>query len=75
MLTIQYEGVVVFADRKDLLTTVSKYLFDDAARRAVERMALQFALDMQQDLGTLETAVVDVLRDRFFSDIEYTPYK
>jgi ABC-type hemin transport system ATPase subunit len=55
--------VVVFADRKDLAATVSKYLFDDEARRSMERKALQFALDMQRDLEHLENAIIAVLHD------------
>ena len=58
---MQYKDVVVFADRKDLAATVLQFLFDEEARRAMERKALQFALDMQQDLGALENAIITVL--------------
>ena len=68
VLNVQYKDVVVFADRKDLVVTVSKYLFDDEARRAMERKALQFALDMQQDLEHLENALVGILHDMYFDD-------
>ena len=62
---MQYKDVVVFSAREDLVATVSKYLFDDGARRAMERRALQFALDMQRDLAALETAMVAVLYDKY----------
>lgn len=66
-VALQYKDVVVFSDRADLLKTVSKYLFDDAARLAMERKALQFALNMQQDLDQLEEALVDIMRDSYFA--------
>ena len=55
----------MFADRANLLAVVSKYLFNDEARRAVERRALQFALDMQRDLQPLEDALLASLRQAY----------
>jgi KaiC/GvpD/RAD55 family RecA-like ATPase len=37
------------------------YLKDDEARHSMEKKALQFALDMQHDLNSLEAAIIDAL--------------
>jgi hypothetical protein len=61
--------VVVFADRKDLGAVILQYLHDDEARNSMERKALQFALRMQSDLASLESAIVTSLHDKYFADL------
>ena len=67
---IQYEGVVVFSSREDLATTVLTYLNNDEARRSMERKALQFALNMQNDLQSLEDALILALNEKLFSSYD-----
>ena len=67
---MQYEGVVVFSSREDLATTVLTYLNNDEARRSMERKALQFALNMQNDLQSLEDALILALNEKLFSSYD-----
>ena len=67
---MQYEGVVVFSSREDLATTVLTYLNNEEARRSMERKALQFALNMQNDLQSLEDALILALNEKLFSSYD-----